>query len=227
MSKNYLIFNRADKEDWADSYVGRINEPNLGISLISNAYVSDDWSSGITPFDFPTEVSSGTANMWILKWDFVDHTSTGFTQMQNIYNWLTHDDNIPYYSFYSRDYYLSEIGHSASSLTTAGASATPSWTLTNAEVELASINYDAITNASSGQGYSSGFAGLMSGNEEYPTDYWSKTDFQVNRNTFKDDVISKISTNQNDIIEFLVKNSLTPEAIKRLHVQLSNDSIIT
>jgi len=66
-----------------------------------------------------------------------------------------------------------------------------------------------------------------SGNEEYPTDYWSKTDFQTNRNDFKDQVISKISTNQNDIIEFLVKNSLTPEALKRLHVQLSNDGIIT
>ena len=66
-----------------------------------------------------------------------------------------------------------------------------------------------------------------SGNEEYPTDYWSLTDFQSNRNTFKDEVISKISTNQNDIIEFLVKNALTPEALKRLHVQLSNDGIIT
>ena len=64
-------------------------------------------------------------------------------------------------------------------------------------------------------------------NEEYPTDYWSLTDFQSNRNTFKDEVISKISTNQNDIIEFLVKNALTPEALKRLHVQLSNDGIIT
>lgn len=66
-----------------------------------------------------------------------------------------------------------------------------------------------------------------SGNEEYPTDYWSKTDFQTNRNDFKDQVISKIATNQNDIIEFLVKNSLTPEATKRLYVQLSNDGIIT
>ena len=66
-----------------------------------------------------------------------------------------------------------------------------------------------------------------SGNEEYPTDYWSKTDFQVNRNQFKDEVISKISTNQNDIIEFLVKNALSAQQIKRLHVQLSNDNIIT
>lgn len=66
-----------------------------------------------------------------------------------------------------------------------------------------------------------------SSNEDYPTDYWSKTDFQINRNNFKDEVISKISTNQDDIIEFLVKNSLTPEAIKRLYVQLHNDGIIT
>ena len=66
-----------------------------------------------------------------------------------------------------------------------------------------------------------------SGNEDYPTDYWSKTDFQSDTVNYKDQVISKISTNQNDIIEFLVKNSLTPEALKRLHVQLSNDGIIT
>lgn len=227
MSKNYLIFNKADKEDWKTSYVGRINEADLGISLISNAYVSDDWSSGITPFDFPTEVTSGTANMWILKWDFVDHSSTGFTQMQNIYNWITHDDNVPYYSFYGRDYYLSEIGHSASSLTSSGASATPSWTLTNAEVELASINYDAITNASSGQGYSSGFAGLMSGNEDYPTDYWSKTDFQTARTGMKTLVESKIATHSNDILEFIVKESLTPQQINKLYVQLKRDDIIT
>lgn len=76
-----------------------------------------------------------------------------------------------------------------------------------------------------GSGSSSGSSG--SGNEDYPTDYWSKTDFQTDTTNFKDEVIEKISTNQNDIIEFLVKNSLSPEAVKRLHVQLVNDGIIT
>ena len=67
----------------------------------------------------------------------------------------------------------------------------------------------------------------MSGNEDYATDYWSKTDFQTDTVNPKDQIIEKIATNQDDIIEFLVKNSLTPESIKRLHVQLSNDGIIT
>lgn len=70
-------------------------------------------------------------------------------------------------------------------------------------------------------------SGGSSGNEEYPTDYWSKTDFQSNRSTFKDDVIGVIDTNSSEILEFVVKNALTPEQVKRLHVQLSNEEIIS
>ena len=66
-----------------------------------------------------------------------------------------------------------------------------------------------------------------SSNEDYPSDYWNLTDFQTNTVNFKDQIIEKISSNSDDILEFLVKNALQPDAIKRLHVQLKNDGIIT
>ncbi len=66
-----------------------------------------------------------------------------------------------------------------------------------------------------------------SGNEDYATDYWSKTDFQQATVGAKSQVISKISTNSNDILEYIVKKSLTQNQIRELYVQLVKDGIIT
>ena len=65
-----------------------------------------------------------------------------------------------------------------------------------------------------------------SGNEGYPTDYFSKTDFRTDTINYKDKIIEKISTNQTDIIEYLVKSTLPPNAIKQLFVELNNEGII-
>ena len=66
-----------------------------------------------------------------------------------------------------------------------------------------------------------------SGNEDYATDYWAKTDFQSSTPGAKDQVIDKISTNSDDILEFIVKKSLTQNQIRQLYVQLVKDEIIT
>ena len=236
MAKNYILFNNADESitdttypSWEDTWVGLMNQGNsISISEMTGFYAGNNFSTPnqygntVTPFQFPLTATSGSSDWIMLSYDYVDASTTGVSHITSNVNALD--------TYVNTTQGSSHLDAEYSSITSQSLSVFFSSTLgisnvSNAHFSLSSYNWAAVD--TSGYTYSDGFASSISGNEDYPTDYWSKTSFQTDTINYKDQVIEKISTNQDDIIEFLVKNSLTPEALKRLHVQLSNDGIIT
>ena len=215
MANNYIIYPYGDQNTpkWRDTGVIVTNQAPVNVGEITTAFATDTWNNlggnSFTPFAV-NEDSTITSSTWVLaKYTYVDASTTGLANATAIHNAIAAAVAASSSSNHVKDL------HSHNSYST----------YENISVEFTHASYNWSSVDTSGYTYSSGFASTMSGNEDYPTDYWSKADFQTDTVNYKDQVISKISTNQNDIIEFLVKNSLTPEAIKRLHVQLSNDGI--
>lgn len=235
MASNYIIFNNADEgltsttyPDWDSSWVGLTNQDSgIALSTITGFYAGDSWGpdadgNSMTPFQFPLTSTTGTSKWIMIRYDYVDASTTGATHLTSVVNALKTYINTTQGADSLDAEYSNIISGSMSTFfgTTLGLS-----NITNGTFASASYNWS--LQDTTGSTYSDGFASSMSGNEDYATDYWSKTDFQTDTVNPKDQIIEKIATNQDDIIEFLVKNSLTPESIKRLHVQLSNDGIIT
>jgi len=102
------------------------------------------------------------------------------------------------------------------------------WSSASVNLSVLSTSSYTYTQSENSSNYPSDFASAMSGNEDYATDYWSKaSNIQDDRIGAKTQVISKIATNSDDILEFIVKNSLTHDQIHKLYIQLVRDEIIT
>lgn len=113
---------------------------------------------------------------------------------------------------YSTSELMDASGLRTASLTDLNTSVNHNWYLNG-------ILYGSQTSQSGGQ---------TSSNEDYATDYWAKaTAVQADRVGSKTEVISKISSNSDDILEFIVKNALTQNQIHDLYIQLVRDEIIT
>lgn len=216
MASNYLIYPYASEvsPDWENRKAGLINQPDVNIGEITSAYASDNWTisgSSFTPFQVSL-MSNVTSSNWVLaKYSFSDLSTTGFTHLTNV-----HNDIVSAVSSASQTKIQNHHAHNSST------------TYQGVSVEFTHASYNWSVIDTSGYTYSDGFASTMSGNENYPTDYFSKaTDLQSPRVGSKTQVISKIATNQADIVEFIVKNALTQDQINKLYVQLKRDDIIT
>lgn len=236
MASNYIIFNNADEAitdstypDWSDSWVGLINQGDgMSIAEMTGFYAGNNfqtpnqYGSTVTPFQFPLTTTTGNSKWIMIRYDYSDASTTGASQITSIVNALETYVNTTQGASSLDAEYSSIISQSMSVFFSSVLNLS---NVSTASFSSATYNWGAVD--TTGYTYSDGFASSFSGNEEYPTDYWSKTNFQSNRSTYKDDVIDVIDTNSDEILEFVVKNALTPQQIKRLHVQLSNEEIIT
>lgn len=97
---NYLIYNNANEgltsttyPDWSDSWVGLINNTDtIGISSMSAFYAGNSFGTpngdGLTstPFQFPLAPSTGNSKWAMFRWDYVDASTTGATQLISFAN---------------------------------------------------------------------------------------------------------------------------------------------
>ena len=237
MASNYLIFNNADESitdstypSWENSKVILTNQGDgMSISEMTGFYAGNNFStpnqygSTVTPFQFPLTATTGNSKWIMLRYDYVDATTTGVAHATSIVNALATYVNTTQ-SASSLDAEYSNI--IAQSMSVFFSSVLGLSNVSTASFSSAVYNWNTID--TSGYTYSSGFAGAMSGNEDYPTDYFSKaTDLQTSRVGSKTQVINKIATNQTDIVEFIVKEALTQDQIHKLYIQLKKDGIIT
>lgn len=212
---------------WKTNKVAFTVSANKSLTEIIGYYLNDTMSdNGIPDFSFPDTPSSGTSTWVLYQHDAGEGNDTSLSTLSSIATVI--EDYVDTTSYSNWTDIINNTGtypNLIPSTSNVTVSTTTTFNTSTDSSDVASYNWSVVD--TSGYTYPSDFASSMSGNEEYPTDYWSLTDYQTDTVNFKDEVIAKISTNQNDIIEFLVKNALTPEAVKRLHVQLSNDGIIT
>lgn len=235
MASNYIIFNNADESitdstytGWGDSWIGLTNQyDSMSISQMTAFYAGnsfstpDQYNNTVTPFQFPLTATTGNSKWIMIRYDYSDASTTGTAHIISIVNALKTYVNTTQSAASLDAEYSNIISQSMSVFFSSvlGLSNVSSGTFSSA-----TYNWGAVD--TSGYNYSDGFASSFSGNEDYPTDYFSKTDFRTDTINYKDKIIEKISTNQDDIIEYLVKSTLPPNAIKQLFVQLSNEDII-
>ena len=235
MASNYIIFNNADEgltdstyPNWDDSWVALTNQDDsIALSGITAFYAGDSWGpdgdgNSMTPFQFPLAPDTGTSKWIMIRYDYVDASTTGTAHVTSIINALKTYVNVTQEASDLDDEYSAII---AQSMSVFFSSVLGISNVSNGTFASASYNWGTVD--TSGYTYSDGFASALSGNEEYATDYWSKTDFQTPTTGAKTQVISKIATNSNDILEFIVKDSLTVDQVRRLYVALVKDGIIT
>ena len=231
MAKNYIIFNNADESltdsnypTWGDSWVGLTNQPTAILSGLTGIYAGNSFvADGITPFQFPVTATTGNSKWIMITYDYVDASTTGSAHIISIVNALKTYVNTTQSAASLDAEYSNIISQSMSVFfsSTLGISNVSSGTFSSA-----TYNWGAVD--TSGYTYSDGFASSFSGNEDYATDYWAKaSSVQTDRVGSKTQVISKIATNSDDILEFIVKNALTQNQIHDLYIQLVRDEIIT
>ena len=229
MASNYIIFNNANEgltdstyPDWDSSWVALTNQPDsLSVSNLTSYYAANSFGS-MTAFQFPLAPATGTSDWIMVRYDYVDASTTGTAHVTGVINALKTHINDTQAAAHLEAEYSNIISGSMSTFftTTLGLS-----NVSNGTFGKASYNWSTVD--TSGYNYSDGFASSFSGNEDYSTDYWSLTDFQTPTVGAKSQVISKISTNSDDILEFIVKKALTQNQIRQLYVQLLKDGIIT
>lgn len=91
MANNYIIYPYGDKSDWKDTAVIVTNVNAVSGSEIVTAYQSDSWSGswGSFPtFSFVENSSYATSTWVILKYSYVDATTTGLSNAVGIHNGL-------------------------------------------------------------------------------------------------------------------------------------------
>ena len=216
MASNYIIYPYGDKDtpQWRDTGIKVTNQPAVNVGEITTAFATDTWDdlggNSFVPFAV-NEDDTITSSTWVLaKYTYVDASTTGLAHLTAIHNAIAT-------AVASSSYDNVKDLHAHNSYST--------YESVSIEFTHASYNWSSVD--TSGYTYSDGFASTMSGNEDYATDYWGKTDFQTLNVGRKTKVISKISSNSDDILEFVVKESLTPQQINKLYVQLKRDEIIT
>lgn len=236
MASNYIIFNNADEAitdstypSWGDSWVALTNQDSgIALSGVTGFYAGNSWGpdgdgNSMTPFQFPLTATTGTSKWIMIRYDYSDASTTGTAHVTSIINALKTYVNTTQ-SAASLDAEYSNI--ISQSMSVFFSSVLGISNVSNGTFASASYNWGTID--TSGYNYSDGFASSLSGNEDYSTDYWSKaTTVQADRIGTKTQVIGKIATNSNDILEFIVKNSLSQDQIHKLYIQLVRDEIIT
>ena len=213
---------------WKTNKVMFTNSASFSLSSIITSYVGDTMQAdGLPNFTFPDTPSSGTST-WIMYSH--DAGSGNVTSLNTLSSIATVLENYPSPTGSLNNWtdIVNQTGtypHDVTSTTNVTESSTSTFDNSTETSYVASYNWSVVD--TSGYNYPSDFASSMSGNEDYATDYWSKTEFQTASVGAKDKVIEKISTNSDDILEFIVKDSLTQNQIRKLYVQLVKDGIIT
>ena len=212
---------------WKTNKVAFTISASKSLTEIISYYVADTMSdNGVPNFSFPDTPSTGTSSWIMYKHDAGEGNNTSLSTLSSIATAI--EDYVDTTSYSDWSAIINNTGTYPSlipSTSNVTVSSSSTFNTSNDSSDIASYNWSTVD--TSGYSYPSEFASSMSGNEDYPTDYWSKTDFQTATVGAKSQVISKIATNSNDILEFIVKKSLTQNQIRQLYVQLVKDGIIT
>jgi len=151
MANNYIIYPYADKSDWNDTTVIATNQGAVSGGEIVTAYQSDSWTGswGSFPSFSFVENSAYTTSTWvILKYGYVDATTTGLSNAVGIHNEL-----------------ISSYGSTTLSASLSNGSLTTLNGISNVEVIHVSANNSAVSGTTSGYTYGDSDADVDNPNE--------------------------------------------------------------